>query len=505
MSVFGRASVGKKFLVAGILFTVAVVLAIAVISIRTDAAILRDQMDVRGKSMVNYMAKTSLFYYRNYDLGALEGFVKDITRDPEVAYAIFFDDKKNAMTKTSVAPESLESLLVHGQEIRDEAGTLLGSVALGYRSTFLDQSARKMMGIMVASAIVATLVAAFGIVIIVRRLIVRPLADAVTVANRLADGDLTVRFASRGEDEIGALLAALEGMRASFAAAVGTIRQSAQSVGTASQQIAAGNSDLSSRTDEQASSLEETASSMEELTATVKQNAENASQANLLAIGASEVAGRGGEAMAKVVKTMHGIADDSKKIADIVSVIDGIAFQTNILALNAAVEAARAGELGRGFAVVASEVRMLAQRSAAAASEVKQLIHNAADRVDAGRTLVESGGRTIDEIVSSVKRVTDFMSEIAAASREQLAGIEQVGNAVTQMDNVTQQNAAIVQQTAASAGHMAALAEQLNEAVARFKLEQGERPATPVLASDLAHAQEVLALVDRRGPRVVRS
>jgi methyl-accepting chemotaxis protein len=494
------ASIGKRFLAGGILFTIALVFAIAVTSIRTDNLILRNQMDLRGKSMVGYMAKTSLFYYRNYDLGALEGFVKEITRDPEVAFAVFYDDKKKPMTTSSVAPADSSALLVFDNDIKDESGATLGTVALGYRTRLLDEGVRRMVEIMVASAIVAIIVAALGIVVIVRRLIVAPLDAAVGVANRLAEGDLTVRFESRGGDEIGALLAALERMRGSFAGAVGTIRQSARSVGTASRQIAAGNTELSSRTEEQASSLEETASSMQELTATVKQNAENAEQANAVAIDASKVAGRGGQSMIDVVATMQGIAQASRKIADIISVIDGIAFQTNILALNAAVEAARAGEQGRGFAVVASEVRSLAQRSADAASEIKKLINDSVGRVDAGTKLVEGAGATIEDIVTSVQRMTELMSEIAAASRQQLAGIEQVGNAVTQMDRGTQQNAAIVEQTAASAENMAALATQLNEAVARFKLEEGGDAAAAAPQAARLEATRANALIAHRSP-----
>jgi len=476
MKIGGGSSIGTKFQIGGILFTIALVLAIAVVSIRVDSAILRTQMDLRGTSMSSYMAKTSLFYYRNFDLGALEGFVKEITRDPEVAFAVFFDDKKKAMTTSSVAPPNQASLLVYENDVRDEAGTLIGSVSLGYRTALLDESTRKMVWIMALSALVATILAALGIVVVVRRLIVRPLHAAVAVADRLAGGDLTVRFESNGKDEIGTLLLALEGMRSSLAGAVGTIRQSAEGVGSASKQIAAGNAELSSRTEEQASSLEETASSMEELTTTVKQNAENARQANELAIGASSVAGKGGEAMGNVIATMEGISLASRKIADIIGVIDGIAFQTNILALNAAVEAARAGEQGRGFAVVASEVRSLAQRSADAAKEIKQLIKNSVERVDGGAKLVQDAGKTMGEIVTSVKHMTDIMSQITVASRQQLSGIEQVGNAVTQMDRATQQNAAIVGQTAAAAENMAVLAEQLNQAVARFNLEEaGQR------------------------------
>jgi methyl-accepting chemotaxis protein len=509
MRLGGGGSIGRKFQIGGILFTIALVFAIAVVSIRTDSAILRAQMDLRGTSMASYMAKTSLFYYRNFDLGALEGFVKEITRDPEVAFAIFFDDKKKPMTSASAMPDDRTSLLVYENDIRDEAGTLIGSVALGYRTTLLGESTRKMIWIMALSALAATIVAALSIVVVVRSLIVRPLDAAVAVADRLAGGDLTVRFESTGKDEIGTLLSALECMRSSLAGAVGTIRQSAEGVGSASKQIAAGNAELSSRTEQQASSLEETASSMEELTATVKQNAESARQANQLAIGASSVAGRGGEAMANVIATMEGISQASRKIADIIGVIDGIAFQTNILALNAAVEAARAGEQGRGFAVVASEVRSLAQRSADAAKEIKQLIQNSVERVDGGTKLVEGAGKTMEEIVTSVKRMTDIMSHIATASQQQLSGIEQVGNAVTQMDRTTQQNSAIVGETAAAADNMAMLAGQLNEAVARFSLEEArprlaaappvesapppERPHPQVSAAGLATRKVALA------------
>ncbi|WP_043114999.1 methyl-accepting chemotaxis protein, partial [Solimonas soli] len=248
-------------------------------------------------------------------------------------------------------------------------------------------------------------------------------------------------------------------------------------INTAAREIAAGNSDLSSRTEQQAASLEETASSMEELTSTVKQNAENARQANQLAIGASDVAVKGGAVVAEVVTTMASISEASKKIADIIGVIDGIAFQTNILALNAAVEAARAGEQGRGFAVVASEVRNLAQRSASAAKEIKALIVDSSDRVGTGAKLVEQAGRTMDEIVGSVKRVTDIMGEITAASQEQSQGIEQVNQTITQMDEVTQQNAALVEEASASARSLEEQASGLAASVARFRLTGAPRPA----------------------------
>ena len=287
----------------------------------------------------------------------------------------------------------------------------------------------------------------------IRRFVSRPLggepAAATAVANRIAGGDLAHEL-SVVEVDTTSILAAMARMQHNLAGIIGQINEAAGTITIASREIAAGNADLSQRTEEQASSLEETASSMEELTSTVKQNAENAKQANQLAIGASAVALKGGAVVSEVVGTMSSINESSKKIVDIISVIDGIAFQTNILALNAAVEAARAGEQGRGFAVVASEVRNLAQRSAAAAKEIKSLIEDSVGKVDSGAKLVDEAGRTMQEIVASVKRVTDIMSEITAASQEQSAGIEQVNQAITQMDEVTQQNAALVEAAAAA-------------------------------------------------------
>jgi methyl-accepting chemotaxis protein len=271
------------------------------------------------------------------------------------------------------------------------------------------------------------------------------------VARTVADGDLTSRVDVTTTDETGQLLQALKEMNSSLVKIVGDVRTGTDNMASASSQIASGNLDLSSRTEEQASSLEETASSMEEMTSTVKQNADNARQANQLAASASEVALCGGSVVAQVVDTMSSINESSKKIVDIIGVIDGIALQTNILALNAAVEAAPAGEQGRGFAVVASEVRNLAQRSAAAAKEIKGLIGDSVEKVDLGARLVEQAGTTMGEIVDSVKRVTDIMSEITCASQEQTSGIEQINQAISQMDQVTQQNAALVEEAAAAA------------------------------------------------------
>jgi methyl-accepting chemotaxis protein len=299
------------------------------------------------------------------------------------------------------------------------------------------------------------------------------LNDVLRVANALAKGDLTQTIAKDYPGVFGEVKAGVNGTVENLKELVGQIKDATDTINTASKEIASGNSDLSQRTEEQASSLEETASSMEELTSTVRQNTENAKQANQLAISASDIAGKGGAVVSEVVVTMDSINESSRKIVDIISVIDGIAFQTNILALNAAVEAARAGEQGRGFAVVAGEVRNLAQRSAAAAKEIKTLIGDSVEKVEGGSKLVAQAGQTMEEIVSSIRRVTDIMSEITAASVEQSAGIEQVNLAITQMDEVTQQNAALVEEAAAAAEALEEQAQNLAVSVATFKVEEG--------------------------------
>jgi len=325
---------------------------------------------------------------------------------------------------------------------------------------------------------------------------------ASTAAQRIGEGDLSQNLPQDGKDEIGHLMQALAKMQASLANVVHDVRQGSESVSTASAEIAQGNQDLSSRTESQASALEETAASMEELSSTVKQNADNARQAKQLAVSASQVAEQGGAVVAEVVDTMRGINEASRKIADIISVIDGIAFQTNILALNAAVEAARAGEQGRGFAVVASEVRSLAGRSAEAAKEIKLLINASVERVETGSALVDKAGVTMADVVTSIKRVTDIMGEISAASTEQSLGVGQVGEAVIQMDQVTQQNAALVEEMAAAASSLRSQAQALVQTVAVFKLGAGDHSSASPLppAAVRAHPPKAMAFkgVDRR-------
>ncbi len=322
-----------------------------------------------------------------------------------------------------------------------------------------------------------------GFAIYITRSIVAPIEQAVAVADRVSSGDLTSDITVTTKDETGQLMGALQKMNTNLLDIVGQVRTGTDTIATASAEIAAGNQDLSSRTEQQASSLEETASSMEELTSTVRQNADNARRANSLAADAAGIAEQGGAVVAEVVGTMSAINESSRKIVDIISVIDSIAFQTNILALNAAVEAARAGEQGRGFAVVATEVRNLAHRSAAAAKEIKGLIDDSVQKVEAGTTLVDKAGTTMEDIVRSIGRVTGIMNEISHASDEQSAGIEQVNQAITEMDTVTQQNAALVEEATAAAASMQDQAAQLAEVVSVFKTGMPAAVARPVRAA----------------------
>ena len=358
--------------------------------------------------------------------------------------------------------------------------TMAAQLAQGQQeASSLAKASRMLLGI-------ATLVAvALGALLawMVTRSIVQPVLRGKQAAERIADGDLTHPIAAQGTDEAAQLLQALAAMQQRLATIVGNVRLGAEGVAAASAEIASGNNDLSARTEQQAGALEETAASMEELGSTVRLNADNARTANQLAMTASSVAVQGGDVVAEVVETMKGINASSNKIADIISVIDGIAFQTNILALNAAVEAARAGEQGRGFAVVASEVRSLAGRSAEAAKEIKSLIMASVERVEKGTQLVDKAGVTMSEVVGSIRRVTDIMGEISAAGREQELGINQINQAVAEMDTVTQQNAALVEEAAAASESMQEQAAALAEMVSRFKLDANHSApaAQPVL------------------------
>ncbi|OZI60313.1 methyl-accepting chemotaxis protein [Bordetella genomosp. 11] len=373
----------------------------------------------------------------------------------------YLSSSKASSSVNQTLDKSVQVMLTHLDKSTDDM------VAAGHRDFSL---ARTVTVVMVLFALVLT-VACW---MVLSRMVLRPLREAGQHFDRIAGGDLSQHIEVRTANEIGMLFTAIKRMQESLTRTVATVRRGVDEINVGSREISAGNTDLSSRTEQQASSLEETAASMEELASTVKQNADNARQANQLAASASDVAERGGSAVAEVVNTMQEISGSSRKISEIVSVIDGIAFQTNILALNAAVEAARAGEQGKGFAVVAGEVRSLAQRSAQAAKEIKALIEDSVTKVGAGSQQVERAGATMQEIVASVKRVTDIMGEISAASEEQSSGIDQVNRAVSQMDEVTQQNAALVEEAAAAAGSLQEQAQRLAEAVAVFKINEGQ-------------------------------
>ncbi|MFT5590017.1 MAG: methyl-accepting chemotaxis protein [Bradyrhizobium sp.] len=387
------------------------------------------------------------------------------------ALALANEDKNEEARDMALVNQTLYTSVKKGFEAHLAYNSALGKKGADEAMVLMSEAIWQLSLI---AALVSLATAVAGLLLV--RKLSQSFAQAILVAQTVAAGDLTSHIDVRSKDEIGQLLTALKAMNDSLVDIVGQVRAGTETVATASGQIASGNHDLSSRTEEQAASLEETASSMEELTSTVRQNADNARQANSLSSSASEIASRGSSVVAQVVETMNSINDSSKKIADIISVIDGIAFQTNILALNAAVEAARAGEQGRGFAVVASEVRNLAQRSAGAAKEIKALINDSAEKVDAGSRLAGQAGSTMDEVVSSARHVTDIMAEIMAASQEQTLGIEQINQAIIQMDSVTQQNSALVEEASAAAESLQDQAAMLAVVVSHFKFAGG--PAT---------------------------
>ncbi|WP_184862518.1 methyl-accepting chemotaxis protein [Acidovorax soli] len=386
------------------------------------------------------------------------------------------------------AMDPLQEVLGQLMQVQlDQAKMEYDRAAASYQTIWAVTVAAVVLGVLLAVLVGGSMI----------RQISRSLGNAVDITDAVSRGDLTVPIQAQGRDEIAYLLTGLTAMRDNLAQVVSGVRGNAQGVASASAEIASGNHDLSIRTEEQASALQQTAASMEELSSTVRQNADNARQANQLAMSASTVAVQGGDVVSEVVETMKGINDSSKKISDIIGVIDGIAFQTNILALNAAVEAARAGEQGRGFAVVASEVRSLAGRSADAAKEIKSLIHASVERVEQGTTLVDKAGATMTEVVASIRRVTDIMGEISAASTEQSQGVSQVGDAVTQMDQVTQQNAALVEEMAAAAGSLSHQAQALVGAVEVFKLSADAPPVQAAAAPRPAPAKPVASPATR--------
>ena len=486
-------TLAKKLLVPslGIVFVATVLFGSLIVNQLVGAMVAR--MEKNLAQTMDFVAQVSAPYIVNYDLTALGLFVKELKKDAEVEHAEFFGTDGKSLTVDALkAPANLSGFQLLERDIKDGSGNAIGKLKLYSRHDSIDEARGKAILLVAIGVLAMLVVVGVGLAGVIRNIVRRIGGEpdyAVQIAGRVADGDLTQDIAVKGKDE-GSLLFAMRMMQENLIKIVNQIKQGTDAISVASREITSGSANLSARTELQASSLKQTAKSIEELTSTVKQNAENAAQANQLVISASTVAIRGGQVVGQVVDTMESIKDSSRKIVDIIGVIDGIAFQTNILALNAAVEAARAGEQGRSFAVVASEVRNLAQRSAAAAKEIKTLIGDSVEKVDAGSELVNEAGRTMEEIVTSVRRVTDIMGEIAAASHEQSSGIGEVNQAIMQMDQITQQNAALVEEEAAAVESMRNQLTSLAEVVAVFKLRRSQPEAQmPSLGSAIEEAK----------------
>ena len=428
---------------------------------------IRDVRVIRGEGVIKMFGVGTAEDISNPD--ALEQQVlntgKEVTRVESDSNGEYLRAVRPALAQTNYLGKNC--IMCH----QVPENTVLGVVSMKIPLDEANAAASRQRLKLILAAILTCIPVLLLIYPFIRKVVTQPLEAGIRIANGIASGDLTQEIEVKSTNEMGKLLQALKDMNGGLVQIVGQVRQGTDTIFSASSEIASGNADLSSRTESQASSLEKTASSMEELTSAVQQNAANAHQANQLALSASEVAVKGGAVVSRVVNTMESINASSNKIVDIIGVIDGIAFQTNILALNAAVEAARAGEQGRGFAVVAAEVRSLAQRSAAAAKEIKALIGDSVEKVDTGTTLVHQAGATMTEIVDSIRHVTDIMGEISSASSEQTAGIEQVNDAIIEMDNVTQQNAALVEEATAAAQSLQDQAAHLEQVVSVFKLE----------------------------------
>jgi methyl-accepting chemotaxis protein len=498
INLFRLDTINKKLLIPTLVLVTILIGALGSALIVRQQEIHRSMMDSKANSLVSMLASISVQYVVNFDLTSLDIFVKESAKDKDIAFAEYYDaDGKSLTSDVMTAPADTSKLLVYEHGIVGADGRSLGTFKVGFKTDMLDMMLRRSIIIVVSGMVTVLVLLAIGLALIIRS-VSRPLKHSIEIAKRVADGDLNQHIEVTGRDETGQLLQALKDMVNRLTGIVSGVRTTTDSIGTASREIAQGNADLSQRTEEQASSLEETASSMESLAEAVKHNAEHASQALRLAQGTGEVATKGGEAVNKVVNTMTTINQSSKKIADIIGVIEGIAFQTNILALNAAVEAARAGEQGRGFAVVAAEVRNLAQRSAAAAKEITGLIGDSVDKVDAGARQVSEAADVIGDIITSVDLVIKIVSEISDATREQSTGIIQVNQAITQMDEMTQQNAALVEEAAASAEAMLEQALALTAAVHVFKLDAGEQDTRAFAAKSVA-----VSTIDRRAqPRL---
>lgn len=470
MQAYFSGTVGRRFLVRAIVFTILLVAAIAFVSIEAQTGMLRSQMDTRGTAMANYMAKTSIFYYRNYDLGALESFVKEITKDPEVAFAVFYDDDKKPLTTSSAVPAVAAGLLRYETEVRDDADNKLGSLVLGYRTTSLVLSTKKVLAIMAASAVIAVIVVSLGVLYSVRKLIVGPLDEAVTAAKRLSEGDLNFPIEITTNDETGKLLKAIKDMLEKLRDVVAEVKNVSGHVASWSQELSSGAALMSRGAVEQATAAEQASSSIEQMNAAIRQNAGNAQATEKIALKSSADALESRKAVSEAMVAL-------KDIAGRISVIGEIARQTNLLALNAAIEAARAGEHGKGFAVVASEVRKLAERSQKAAGEIGELSSTTA-------VVAERAGVMLEKLVPDIQRTAQLVQEISASSREQAGGADQINSAIKQLNDIIQKNTGASEAMASTSGELAFQAEHLRNAIQFFKAN-GDRPA---VAPKMQHA-----------------
>ncbi len=451
-----KQSIGKTFQLSSLIFVVSLVSILALIGFKTTRDQIREQMDARGDAMVKYMAKTSIYYYRNFDLGALDGFVKEIIKTPDVVYAVYYDEKKNPVTISSKEPASTSDLLIYETPVKDEADNLLGYLSLGYSKRALMVSARKSFLIMGVSTILALLVVALGVRYLINRVVVRPIKQAVTAAERLSRGDLAVAIEIEKQDELGYLLTVMQTMVVKLRSVVTTVKTTTDHVASGSQSVQASAEQVSQGASEQAAEAEQVSASMEQMASNIGHNAENARETEKIALQAAQAAQEGGRAVSLTVSAM-------KEIAGKIGIIEEIARQTNLLALNAAIEAARAGEHGKGFAVVATEVRRLAEKSHTAAIEIRDVSASSVE-------VSERAGELLSKIVPDIQKTAGLVQEISSASSEQKIGVEQIRSAVSQMDMLIQQFAGTAGSMSSTAEELASHAEQLQQAIAFFAI-----------------------------------